>query len=349
MLAAISAAALFIGAILVSTFAGWGRSGPTSVGIVPITAEASVLSEPGDDVVPGVDVPEGTQMVGQPVPSIGYGLDGSDPHRVGWQALFIVTDDPIDTWRSMAEELGVGDDDRADPTQACFVTEETAETLATGRPSGRRLLTEQRVDGENLVSCDFYNKGVNMSMRVGANLRCTGRYGASKPCGLNPVAHLRSGIDESQATVEEPPLKPNPGLGDEIVEFEPPNDLEPRSLLSAGAAYDDGTDYHIWNEDSSDEPTQFFIPDGGRSVVVPADFNACTGDVVGMLEFDQPAAESVELMADQLDRGDEVVTGQWDDNDWAYVILGSPGAQSVQLTGVDKPGGSTVLFSDCGD
>lgn len=182
-----------------------------------------------------------------------------------------------------------------------------------------------------------------MTMHVGADRRCTGRFGGP-PCSLIPVPHLRVIVDGSPTS--EAVIAPKT-----IVQPDLPGDLALRPLPGPCVALDDGLDYHLWVDPSYDEDDAVFsVPEGERSVVAPADLFGCTGSVTGMLEVDAQPSEAVALIAGQADESGNSVTGRWDGRGWAHTSIDSAGGYAIGITGIERDGGgSTVGFSDCGD
>ena len=324
---------------------GLGSSDVTAVGVVPVSVEASALGDPGAEIVSGVSVPKGTQLIDRAAPTLQYDFAAGTATRVGWGALFLVTGDPVQVWSDMARELGVGEE--GGPENSCWVSRETTDA----QPTESRPLADPKVEGENALRCSFTSTSVWMTMRVGADLRCTGSNGGPGPCELIPVAHLW--VSSTDVAPDETGKTPKPTEPVSRGDFAMPGfpaDLTPRPLLDQGKAIDDGLDYHLWGGSYRESDTTFTIPDCGRSLVAPADLNECTGSATGMLFVDAPPEEAVRAIAEQGEGQNKVATGRWDGHGWAYSQLDQAGGYHVTVTGIDREGGgSTVWFSDCGD
>lgn len=106
----------------------------------------------------------------------------------GWQALLVVDGDPVEVWNGYTKVLEVDDAAAVDSCVVSAVVPPTDPPQERPPPPEQRFLTEDRLDGENRITCRFLTDSVSVDMSVGAE-PC--RREGFVQCPLIPIAHLR--------------------------------------------------------------------------------------------------------------------------------------------------------------
>lgn len=295
----------------------------------PVAVVEEALSPPGTELAPGVEVQDGSILVGPTVPLIGEGAPFGSPSfttDIGWEAVLVVDGDPVEVWDSYVRGLGLDDDNVA--AKNCGVLE------MRGPDENGEYGDDIGVVAGRQIRCF----GTSMTVQVG-DAGCDLRIEDDIRCDRS-VSHL-------YLSVRDEPLGgdylPN-GTG-------VPEDLElaedlPSRLPEPGERYDDGLDRFL------DDTPIAVVPEGARSLVAPAMVVECNSGLIALL--DVPGAPTDAIARFGGDGEEEQIyvpnAGSRDGRQWAHGVQSATGGYRIDLTAVDTGNGrSAVLILECGD
>lgn len=363
-LATIGAAALLV--------TGCGSSAPDAADPKAeprIAVVADALRGPGTALADGIDVQEGSRLVGAAFPFVPYDAvdEAYEEEPDGWEAVFVVDGEPMAVWERYADALGIGD--QATAERSCVVGVTRTREDPNWHPDTDRLATEARLADEDHLTCSATVGGTSMAMAVGVG-ECPDGYEDLPVCPRWGMAHLHVRVDESESGSSGAWF----GADDErtntaSVEAQDEADVadtaplpggplvEPRFdftgvtplLPGAGERIDAGLDPFLGTEDYV-APVGI-LPKGARSLVSPGTPLACAGALATVVEVPGTAAEAVAA----FDAGEPadlapIRTGRADGVPWAQRNFESAGGYYVDLTAVPAgEGRSFVLYTECGD
>ena len=297
------------------------------------SAEADALAGPGTPLAPGVEVVEGSQLVGRVFPWAPPDMslapdawEGRESGKApGWQAIFVVDGDPIEVWNGYVSALDVPE---ASATNSCTVetviapdvsAEDATTTMTTmmapenpaDAAATTRFLTEPVLDDENLLDCSARFGELSMFMEVGARRMFVEGDDGSRDCSLRPVSLLVIRVGEPQG--DQPSLGANelryeraiapsgPGAlvgGPETWPEVPEGDVVPPQFADAGPeprlpAAGEPLDDGIDPFLSYLGGSVFRVPPGGRSLVAPALVIECNSGLVAVLRVPGTPADAI--------------------------------------------------------
>lgn len=327
-------------------------SAPTSAPIVlPIAADRSALRPPGTELAEGVEVQEGSWLVGEAVP---HGEDDA-----GWTALVVLDGDPVEVWDRYATALGV--DDRADAAHACVVLRVGDPLRAPDEPIPHppaRLLTRPRIDGENRVACSAQLDDVTMLLGYGSSYSpdvCErAGTGAAPECRRTAEAHLylATGDDRGPARFGADELRYRlGGTSDELAPVPEGEVVAPAfsvtpDVVDLAVAGDDLGGTHVGRPG-------WVLPDGMRELVAPTTLLQCADGLVTVLAAaSEPVAAVTALLSEAhpADRGPIREGSDRRGRRWAAGSSAEAGGYHVNLVALDSGADrSTVVVTVCND
>ena len=360
-----------------------GPTEPTLPVGLAFAADPAALLGPGAQVADGLQVQEGSWLVGTAFPG-SRGEDGP----AGWQALFVVDGDPVEVWDSYASTLGIGDE--ASALHACVamrvepyrVPEATTDTVLAEFNEGppTRFLSEPRIDGENRFRCEATVGGRTMVLGYGASRSpaptcVTGDRAADAQCPFTAESHLfiSAGSAEVDTTIDHRSLgtdelrfnrtwashvaagrqlgdTPNPEERIPVPDgpvIQPDFEVDGSGsrLPEVGERFDEGLDGFLGDG--------WVVPEGGRSLVAPVELIACNSGLVAVLDLAGAPAAALAPFDDAEESDDApFVTEGTDDRgrEWVHYYIGSAGGHHLQAVAVPSDAGrSLVLVTECGD
>ena len=338
---------------------------------VPVTALEGALRGPGTTVVDGVEVQEGSQLVVGAFPLVGRPMHPTasldqreDP--AGWQALFVIDGDPVEVWERYASALG--EPERAAALQRCTVTrlpphepyEDTHENrFGLTPPAPVRFLTGERIEGENQLSCSADLERLTMSMVYGtasATKRgCSNFPPVVDECVEVPVAHLLIEVldDDTPLDPARSRIPPGPTL--------PPGELVlPRIVVPPGSElpgegepFDARLDSNLHS--GRETAPVALIPQGGQSLVAPAQLISCYTGTVAVLTLPMEPQDAVDWYVQPGHHDDDPERFRVRGNDehgraWQFGVAATASGYAIEVLAVEaEVGGSTVLLRNCGE
>ena len=349
-------AALAVGALVLT---GCGDPDETggSTSAAP-SADADALAGPGTPLAPGVEVVDGSRLVGRVFPwappDMGIAMEAWEGRGTGtapgWQALLVVDGDPIEVWDGYAAALGVPEASAVESCTVDIVTapditaeEATTTMMAPETPADAavrsRFLTEPALAGENVLDCSARVGAAQMFMKVGASRTCVSGADGSNDCSLRPLSHLMIRVGEPQG--EQPSfgtteLRYERGFaaagpdgvdgGSETWPGVPEGDVVPPQLPDLGPepalpAAGDPLDDGIDPFLSYQGSSVFAVPPGARSLVAPALVIDCNSGLVTVLRMPGTPADAIAYFDGAADMDDPIRTseGTTSDDDRAWV------------------------------
>lgn len=353
---------------------------------LPIAADLASLHPPGTELAPGIEVQEGSWLVGTVFPLVDVAVRGDavatgDVH--GWQALLVIEGSPVEVWDRYAAAFDIHD--RADAVHSCVamqvgsqrppmdVPDDTVLVERSERPP-TRFLTEPRLDGEDRLRCEATLGGVSMALGHGVSRTPRSECAAERNCPHAAESHLLIRVDgtgggdlvgyESLGTDElrydrtreaqiaaggslnhAPPEEWIPVPEGALVAPELRVDTGQSRLPSPGERLDAGLDSFLGHG--------WVVPQGGASLVAPAELIDCNSGLAAVLSLDAEPPGAISKFDDpELNDFSGMITGG-DDGEgppWAAGYFASAGGHHLQAVAIASPGGSsTMLITECGD
>jgi hypothetical protein len=276
-------------ALLVATTACGGSATRARTDAAPVHVAVAVdpqaLVHPGAPLGDGVTVRAGSELVGRAFPWSVPKPGAAVGWTLGWQALLVVTGDPLEVWDGYARALGLGAE--ADAARSCTVSvvdvspsgsaaAATTTSMAGSQLARReRFLTEEPLRGENRLRCTARIRGVVMEMAWGLDRACPIHTDGSWQCSSWKVDHLflQRGPDGSRGSRSlgtDSLSWERGGMGVPAGEVRAPtfvlDDLRGRSTLPGpGDRLDASLDDFL-----SHTADLAIVPPGARSLVAPA-------------------------------------------------------------------------------
>ena len=350
----------------------------------PVAVDDGALLGPGSPVADGLVVQDGSELVAGVFPLVSQVTadDGSRP--VGWQAVFVVTGDPLDVWDRYTEAFEL---DEATAQRSCVVEVTPLPDDGKAPPLSddpteappQRFVTEPVLEGENRLMCSVatWPRQLRLRMVVGVDTsRCLPYSYGLDPCRVWSAAHL--------VIQSDPSMVPSEGdheahLVRDSVSYGTDTQVSRRNLVEDSVSIPDGPliapgfgagpygESHLPGpgdriDDEMDYQLGSFggvvelvavLPDGMRSVVAPSMFDCGTSGLVAVLESDDSASD-VALwfrLTDTYGGSASDLSGTTDQGEqWDYAFLSAPGGYKMAVTAVDRDDGtSRVLVRECGD
>jgi hypothetical protein len=339
-----------------------------------IAVDASSLRPAGTEIVPGVEVQPGSSLVVGAFPMVDFYPRSPDiPNELGWQAVVVVEGEPVEVWDRYAEAMDIADTGSA--VSSCVVARaERLVELGTTPVEEERFLTEDRIEGENRMTCLAHTSGgTTMSMAIGVSREaCVSE--RVEDCVVRPTSHL---LLQKRTTTESSRYPEQDRLGTDQLRFErgapqseaeglsqrvaipdgdpiPPrlDDPIPGSRLPAeGEPFDDGLDYYLAGSEANS------VPDGGSSLVAPAKLIDCNSGLVAILRVPLGIKDSLTYFDEADDHDDPMATVQIGTDaagrDWAGGEITTAGGYYLDVLAVqdgkDREDSSIVLLTECGD
>ncbi len=357
--------------------------GSTSVSSSP---DADASAGPGTPLVPGVEVVDGSRLVGRVFPwappDMGIATEAWEGRETGtapgWQALLVVDGDPVEVWDRYAAALGVPEASAVNSCTVDIVTapditaeEATTTMMAPETPADAaarsRFLTEPVLAGENLLNCSAHVGDVSMFLKVGASRTCVSGADGSNDCSLRPLSHLMVRVGQPQGdqpsfgTTE---LRYERGFaaagpdgvdgGPETWPAVPEGDVVAPQLADLGPdprrpAAGDPLDDGIDPFLSYQGSSVFAVPPGARSLVAPALVIECNSGLVAVLRMPGNPADAIAYFDGAADLDDPITASDGTTEDgrtWVTGMIATAGGYYLGVTAVAHDDSSSDVLVD---
>lgn len=366
-----------------------GCGGPDQTGGSTSSAPsdaADALAGPGALLATGVEVVEGSQLVGRVFPwappDMGIAMEAWAGREAGeapgWQAVLVVDGDPVEVWDRYASALNVPE---ASAVNGCTVeivtapgiTAEDATTTMmapvtpTDAAATTRFLTEPPLAGENLLDCSAKVGDVSMYMKVGVSRTCVAGTDGSNDCSLRPVSHLLIRVGEPQGD--------QPSFGATELRYERgfarsgPDGVDggpetwptvPEGEVVSPQFTDVGPEPGLPTAgeplDDGIDPfvsyqgsSVFSVPPGGRSLVAPALVIDCNSGLVAVLRTPGTPTDAIAYFDSAADVDDPIRTsdGVTDDGlSWITGMIATAGGYYLGVTAVTHDDSTSDVLID---